>query len=226
MATPGLYASAADDGVGYLTTTDGRVVVDAESDCVHTGEWVPGMHYRRCNAPQPHAASAATVAAHAEAPVKPRPPTPSQVRLAPVPFRLSIDTLFDFDRATLKPQGEALLDKVADRIARADFRSIDIVGHTDRIGSDSYNRLLSERRAQAVRAYLVERGLDSKRLSARGVGSSEPVTVQSECAGRRGTRLIQCLQPDRYAELKVSGTTPDATASRGIMDLESAQPAA
>jgi OOP family OmpA-OmpF porin len=153
-------------------------------------------------------------------------PEHAKVRPSPVPFKVAIDTLFDFDRATLKPKGRLLLDKLADRIGRTDFQTIDIVGHTDRIGSTSYNRQLSERRAEAVRDYLGASGLDSKKFAAEGAGSSEPVTTPSQCSSLRGNRLIECLQPDRYAELKIAGTAPTAAASREIQGLVPEQTAA
>lgn len=220
-AASGVQAQAANDRAGYLTTWDGRPVTDAYGECWHTGEWTPGMHYRRCDARPVKAARAV--------PVKVVPRTPVQhaeIRPTPVPFKIAVDTLFDFDRATLKPQGRALLDKFAERIGRADYRTIDVVGHTDRIGSAAYNQRLSARRADVVRDYLVARGLDARKLSAEGMGSSEPVTVAGQCRGMHGKELIQCLQPDRYAELKVAGSAPNAAASRAIQGLESEQTAA
>lgn len=226
-AMSGMQAQAADDQAGYLTTGDGRPVTDASGECWHTGEWTHGMYYRRCDAAPLKAVHAAPLPVRAQAPSRPQAPVEhAKIRPTPVLFKAAIDTLFDFDRATLKPQGRALLDKFADRIGRADFQTIDIVGHTDRIGSASYNQRLSERRAQAVRDYLAARGLDSQKLLAEGVGSSEPVTAAGQCSGLHWNRLIECLQPDRYAELKVAGTAPNAAASRAIQGLESEQTAA
>ena len=212
--------AGAQNHVGYLTTPGG-VPIRAESACVHTDEWAPGMRYRRCEPSVPRVAKATPVA------VKATPkPVPRALPPAPVSFELAIDTLFDFDRATLKPEGRAMLDKLADRIHRARFASISIVGHADRIGSESYNRVLSERRAHAVRGYLVARGLDGGKLSAWGAGSSEPVTTADQCSGVRGKRLIDCLAPDRYVALKTAGTTPTAALSRELQEIGSHGPAA
>src|SRR5690242_1239044 len=220
-AASSAQAQAAGDRAGYLATGDGRPVADAFGDCWHTREWTPGMYYRGCDARPVKAARAV--------PVKVEPKTAIQqakILPAPVPFKIAVDTLFDFDRATLKPQGRALLDKFAARIGRADYRTIDVVGHTDRIGSAAYNRRLSARRADVVRDYLVARGLDAQKLSAEGKGSSEPVTAAGQCSGMHGKDLIQCLQPDRYAELKVAGSAPNAAIGRAIQGLESEQTAA
>ena len=208
-------SAGADNHVGYLTTPDGTAI-RAESACVHTDEWAPGMRYRRCEPPLPRVATATPVAVKA-----PPKPAPRVLPPAPVAFKLAVDTLFDFDSATLRPEGRAMLDKLADRINHAEFSSIGIVGHADRIGSESYNRVLSERRARAVRSYLIARGLDAGKLSAWGVGSSEPVTTEDQCRGERGKRLIGCLAPDRYVALKTSGTTPTAALSRELQELES-----
>lgn len=214
-------AHAASGREGYLTTGDGGPVADASGECWHTGEWTRGMHYRQCDALPAKAARAETVPplAKAAAPERPRPAA------TPTPFKLSLDALFDFDSAMLRPQGRALLDRLADRIDRADYQSVEVVGHADRIGSSSYNKRLSERRAEAVRDYLAARGLDREKLSAEGVGSSEPVTRVGQCSGTRSQELIECLQPDRYAELKVSGTAPTAALRRSILELRPAQSA-
>jgi len=217
----GVHAHAASDRAGYLTTGDGGPVTDASSECWRTAEWTRGMHYRQCDAPPAKTARAAPAVTPGAAGKAPQP----RLAAASSPFRLSLDTLFDFDSAALKPQGEALLGKLADRIDRARFGTLQIVGHADRIGSDSYNQILSVRRADAVRDYLAARGLSRAKLSAKGVGDSEPVTAAGQCEGLGGKRLIDCLQPDRYVELKASGTA-SAAVSREILELESARPAA
>ena len=214
----GMQAQAAENRIGYLTTTDGAPVPDAEGTCVRTGEWVSGMYYRRCDAPM-------VKASQVQPATRPVPVSRSPVLAPSVPFKLSVDALFDFDRASLKPKGRALLDQFADRIRRASFTTIEIIGHSDRIGSPSYNERLSERRARAVRSYLATHGLAAGKLVAEGKGSSEPVTAAGLCRGLRGHRLIECLQPDRYAELKVSGTAADASARRALLGLESIQTA-
>jgi OOP family OmpA-OmpF porin len=123
-----------------------------------------------------------------------------------VPFRLSLDALFDFDSATLKADADAGLDALAQQLAQAQYQGVGIVGHADRIGSAHYNQRLSELRAQAVGAYLAEHGVDGAKISFSGVGSGDPVTG-SQCKGLRGARLIACLQPDRFAEVSVTGST-------------------
>jgi OmpA-OmpF porin, OOP family len=224
-AVPATRVQAAENRVGYLTGSSGQPVI-GEAACVHTGEWVAGMHYERCDAMPAKASLPAPIPARARASEKPVISMPhAQPVASPQPFKLALDTLFDFDRAVLKPQGRSLLDELSQRMDRVKFHTMDIVGHSDRIGAASYNQRLSERRARAVRDYLVAHGLDAAKLTAEGVGESEPVTATGQCKEFRGRRLIECLQPDRYAELKVSGSAPDTASKRALLGLESGKTA-
>jgi OOP family OmpA-OmpF porin len=95
----------------------------------------------------------------------------------------------------LQDEAKPVLDEVAAKlIAHPEFELVIVAGHTDRIGSEAYNLKLSERRANAVKAYIVTKGIDSSRLQAVGKGKSEPVV---ECKGVKGKAAIECLQPNR-----------------------------
>ena len=119
---------------------------------------------------------------------------------------LSADALFDFDKSTLKPAGRAELDKLASQLRSVQYDSVQVTGHTDRLGSPAYNQKLSERRAQAVREYLVQAGVASSKIAARGAGEANPVTG-NDCKGNKPTpSLIACLQPDRRVDVEVTGT--------------------
>jgi len=121
-------------------------------------------------------------------------------------IKLSADALFDFDSANLRPAGRAALDELAAKAKALNLEVILAVGHTDRIGSDSYNKRLSERRAMSVKNYLVSKGVDAKRIYTEGKGESQPVTG-TKCNGITERKaLIECLQPDRRVEVEVIGT--------------------
>lgn len=200
---PALYTAPAAAADGYVTQRYGDAPVRTRyGECVHDRGWQEGMRFADCEpAPVvPVAAPAPQVEPAAEAPAPAPAPEPI---VQNVPFRLATDTFFDFDKATLHPEGQAALDDVASRLAGSDYDSITIVGHADRIGTPQYNLGLSERRANAMRDYLVAKGIDAQKISASGVGSSEPT---AQCPQLRGTRLVACLQPDRYAEVTVAGT--------------------
>ena len=126
----------------------------------------------------------------------------------PTKVTFSADSLFDFDKATVKPAGKQQLDKLAADLRGADFDVITVTGHTDRIGTHAYNMGLSTRRAEAVKAYLVQSaGIPAGKIAARGTDGSDPVTKPGDCKGKKATKaLIACLQPDRRVEVEVSGT--------------------
>jgi hypothetical protein len=80
------------------------------------------------------------------------------------------------------------------------------VGHADRLGSEGYNQILSEDRAEAVKAYLVSKGIEPDRVRAEGRGTRQPVTKPGECADRKNAKVIACLQSDRRVGIEVAGT--------------------
>jgi OOP family OmpA-OmpF porin len=119
---------------------------------------------------------------------------------------IAADALFDFDKATLRPEGRAKLDEVAAKSKEIKLEVIIAVGHTDRIGSDAYNQKLSERRAAAVKTYLVSKGIDANRVYTEGKGEKNPVTKPGQCAGPKSKKVIECLQPDRRVDIELIGT--------------------
>ncbi|CAG4883058.1 Outer membrane protein A precursor [Georgfuchsia toluolica] len=120
----------------------------------------------------------------------------------------SADSIFDFDKSTVKPAGKEELDKFAAELRGANFDVIKVTGHTDRIGSHDYNMKLSTSRVEVIKAYLVESaGIPADRIAANGVDGFEPVTKPEGCTGKKvSKKLIACLQPDRRVEVEVTGT--------------------
>jgi OOP family OmpA-OmpF porin len=118
---------------------------------------------------------------------------------------LSTDVLFDFNKAELKDAGKQKLDELASQIKDAKVDEIIVVGHADRIGSETYNEKLSEARAQSVKDYLAERGAKTNVIAAQGKGEAAPVTGD-QCKKMAGKKLIECLQPDRRVEIEVLGS--------------------
>jgi OOP family OmpA-OmpF porin len=119
---------------------------------------------------------------------------------------LSADTLFDFDRSVLKPEGMQALDNFFNKLAEVKFDLIIAIGYTDRLGAKEYNKSLSTRRAEAVKNYLVKnKGMDPSTVFSEGKGASSLVTGDA-CKGDRKTEgLIDCLQPERRVEIEVTG---------------------
>src|SRR5699024_3695273 len=118
------------------------------------------------------------------------------------PERISLDAdaLFAFDRAELRPEGQRKLDEFASTLQQVDsYQSIEVAGHTDRLGADSYNMNLSQRRANSVKDYLVALGVPGDNIHAQGYGKTQPVV---QCDGS-GNKLISCLQPNRRVEIEL-----------------------
>jgi OOP family OmpA-OmpF porin len=138
------------------------------------------------------------------------PPPPAPAPLPPAVRRVSYsaESLFGFDKSTVRPEGMAALDSFAAELAGAQFDSVTVEGHTDRLGSTAYNQSLSEQRAEAVKNYLVTQGkVDPAKIKAVGMSESTPVTKPEDCKGTaQSATLIACLQPDRRVEIEVSGT--------------------
>jgi OOP family OmpA-OmpF porin len=159
----------------------------------------------RALAPEPVAVAAAPQPVLVTPPPPPPPPPAPRV---PTKVTFSADSLFDFDKSSIKPAGQQSLNKFATELQGTDFDVITVTGHTDRIGSHAYNLKLSTRRAEAVSTYLVRSaGIASEKIAAKGVDGSDPVTKPGDCKGTKATKaLIACLQPDRRVEIEVSGT--------------------
>ncbi|MFI4941114.1 MAG: outer membrane beta-barrel protein [Burkholderiales bacterium] len=147
----------------------------------------------------------------------PEPMPPPQVALvtpppapppAPTKVTFSADSLFDFNKADVKPDGKHALDQFTANLHGADYNLIVVTGHTDRIGSHAYNMKLSAKRAEAVKAYLMESaGIPGDKITAKGVDGADPVTKPGECKGIKVTKALKaCLQPDRRVDVEVSGT--------------------
>lgn len=160
-------------------------------------------------APMPQAPPPAPMVAAA-----PPPAAPPMMAPAPLPppartrMTFSAESLFGFDQSTLQPEGRDALDSFAKRSEGTRYELVVVEGHTDRLGSTSYNQTLSEQRAETVKAYLVSSGkLDAIKLSTVGKGESEPVTKAEDCKGSRpSAALIACLKPDRRVEVEMNGT--------------------
>lgn len=155
-------------------------------------------------APAPRAEPAPTYVAPPPVAVAPPPAPPAPVP-APPPapkferYTLSATELFAFDSSTLK-MPQAKLDEIATALTgNSQVNNVAIVGYTDRLGSDAYNLKLSQRRADSVKTYLSNKGVDSNRLTATGKGESNPVT---QCSDKKMAALIECLEPNRRVEIE------------------------
>lgn len=127
------------------------------------------------------------------------------VKPAAEKITLSADALFDFDKAVLRPEGKAKLDKLAEDIKGIKLEVIIAVGHADRFGTDKYNQKLSEKRAEAVKAYLVKKGVKSDVIDTMGAGKTQAVPGVSCDDKLPRKKLIECLAPNRRTVVEVKG---------------------
>ena len=123
---------------------------------------------------------------------------------------VTVTVLFDFDRSVLRPGETPNLDELTAKIGGGAFDALDAVGYADRIGRDSYNLRLSQQRAEAVRAYLVGKGVDTSRIRTEAKGESEAATGDA-CKNmgpesRKNQKLVECLQRDRRVAIKSVAT--------------------
>jgi len=118
---------------------------------------------------------------------------PVPVVVAPTSEKVSFaaDAFFDFDKATLKPEGKSKLDELAAQLGGINLEVIIAVGHTDSVGTDAYNQKLSVRRADAVKAYLVNKGVESNRVYTEGKGEKQPVADNKTAEGRAKNRRVE-----------------------------------
>lgn len=142
--------------------------------------------------------------------VKPAPtPEPVAVEAKPARAQITGDQImltekiqFDYNSANIKEESHSLIDEVYDLLtANPDITLLDIVGHTSSEGSDSTNLKLSKERAAAVKDYLVNKGIDAKRLSSQGKGEKEPVADNETEEGKEKNRRV---------EFKIEKRTPAA----------------
>ena len=101
------------------------------------------------------------------------------------------DAFFDFDKSVLKPEGKAKLDDLVSKVKGINLEVIIAVGHTDSVGSDAYNQKLSVRRSEAVKAYLVSKGIEKNRVYTEGKGEKQPVADNKTAEGRAKSRRVE-----------------------------------
>ncbi|MGP1629010.1 MAG: outer membrane protein OmpA [Giesbergeria sp.] len=156
--------------------------------CWRDASWTPATAAPGCDgalvAAAPVAIPPAPVVAAPAAPVPAPAATASKVTYA-------ADAFFDFDKSVLKPAGKTKLDDLVSKVQGINLEVIIAVGHTDSIGSDAYNQKLSIRRAEAVKAYLVAKGIEKSRVYTEGKGEKQPVADNKTKEGRAKNRRVE-----------------------------------
>ena len=169
--------------------------------CWRDGSWTPATAMADCDGALKPVAPAPAPAA---APVEPKaaPPAPVAVPApapapAPAPVAttekvtFAADAFFEFDKSVLKPEGKAKLDDLVGKMGGINLEVIIAVGHTDSVGTDTYNQKLSVRRSEAVKAYLVSKGVEKNRVYTEGKGEKQPVADNKTAEGRAKNRRVE-----------------------------------
>jgi outer membrane protein OmpA-like peptidoglycan-associated protein len=171
-----------------------------------TGKTIGHELYRTIGCPgrdllgKPCAVPAQIAAAPEPVAVAPAAPAPAYVAPAPTPApappqKLILEGVnFDFDKATLRQEDIAIIDRDVTSLDKWGNMNIEVAGHTDSRGSDEYNMNLSQQRAEAVRNYLVSKGIAADRLSAKGYGESQPVAGNVTDEDRFKNRRVELVQ--------------------------------
>ncbi|ESS15176.1 MAG: OmpA family protein [Burkholderiaceae bacterium] len=189
LATAAL-ATAASAQVNNWVSADGTVWKNGTNEfCWRSASWTPATAAVGCDGAIVAAAAPAPVAKPAPAPA----PAPAAVAPAAAPAKVTYaaDAFFGFDKAVILPAGKVKLDDLIAKVKDINLEVIVAVGHTDATGPASYNQALSVKRAGAVKAYLVSKGIDANRIYSEGKGETSPVADNSTRSGRSKNRRVE-----------------------------------
>jgi len=209
LALAALATAAGAQSVDNWRSASGDAIKNGNGElCWRNANWTPATAAPGCDgaivapkaapapAPAPAPAAAPAPAPRAAAPA----PAPAPAPAAATKVTYAADTFFDFDKSVLKADGKAKLDDLAGKVKAINLEVIIAVGHTDSVGADAYNQKLSVKRADAVKAYLVSKGIEKNRVYTEGKGEKQPVADNKTDAGRSKNRRV---------EIEVVGTRPN-----------------
>lgn len=177
----------------------GDVWKNVDGQCWRDASWTPATAAPGCDgmlatakvdAPAAAVAAPAAVAAAAAAATA-APAAAAPAAAAPAKVTFAADAFFDFDKSVLKAEGKAKMDDLVNKSKDINLEVIIAVGHTDSVGGDTYNQKLSVARAEAVKAYLVSKGIDKSRVYSEGKGKSNPIADNKTKEGRAKNRRVE-----------------------------------
>ena len=171
----------------------GQVVKSGTGLCWRNAGWTPATAAPECDGALKPAPKAQVPQPQATAPVAIPAPKAQVPQPQPVVTKTTFqtDTLFDFDKSVIKPDGKQVLDELVTKLKTIKLEVIIVVGHTDSIGTDAYNMKLGGRRADAVRAYLISKGVEKSRVYVESRGEKQPVADNKTAAGRAKNRRVE-----------------------------------
>ena len=198
IATAALATVAGAQSVDNWRNASGDAWKNSTGLCWRDASWTPATAAVGCDgaivAPAPVVVvappPAPVVPKAAPAPVAPKPaPAPQPPAATKVTY--AADAFFDFDKSVLKAEGKAKLDDLVGKVKGINLEVIIAVGHTDSVGADAYNQKLSVKRSEAVKAYLVTKGIEKNRVYTEGKGEKQPVADNKTSEGRAKNRRVE-----------------------------------
>jgi OmpA-OmpF porin, OOP family len=196
-------AQVQSDEKALVTDTRGTHVTSGSGLCVRSSFGPPPAWTEGCHAAVPIAQYVAPTPAPAAVPVAAAAATPLPVYEKVV---FDANVLFDSDKSALRPAGRDTLDEFVGKIKGLESQSMMAVGYADRMGSDASNQALSQHRVDAVKTYLVSKGIAADRVRTSARGETQPSTSQGECKDANNAKNVACMQPDRHVFVEMSGT--------------------
>jgi OOP family OmpA-OmpF porin len=193
VATATLATAAMAQTVDNWRNASGDVWKNSTGQCWRDASWTPATAAPGCDGAiaAPAARPPAPAAAPAPAPAPAPAAAPAAQRPAAAKVTYAADTFFDFNKSVIKPEAKAKLDDLVNKIKAINLEVIIAVGHTDAVGSDDYNQKLSMRRSNAVKAYLISKGVDKTRIYTEGKGEKQPVADNGTKEGRAKNRRVE-----------------------------------
>ena len=188
IASAALATAAGAQSVDNWVSGSGIAVKNGTNElCWRDANWTPATAAKGCDGAIVEAPKAAAADPKAAA-AAPKAAAPA---VAASKVTYAADAFFDFDESVLKPEGKAKLDDLAQKVKGINLEVIIAVGHTDAVGTDAYNQKLSIRRSEAVKAYLVSKGIEKNRIYTEGKGEKQPVADNKTKEGRAKNRRVE-----------------------------------
>ena len=188
-----------------LLDTRGAPVMNATGLCWHTAYGPAPLWTSGCHAERP-----ALVAQYVAPVAAPRPAPAVVAAAAPLAVyeKVAFDAnvLFDSNKSGLNSAGRDTLDAFVGKIGGLESQSVRAIGYADRMGSEALNQILSEERVDAVKSYLVKKGVAADRVRASAWGETRPSTAAAECKDANNPKNVACMQPDRHVSIEISGS--------------------